>query len=311
MLLTAPAMQMPDWSRPFELETDASYIAVGAILFQRFIPGAKRTIAYHSISLSGCEKRWSATDKEFYGIKSASRKRPTFCAQGVTFHTDHKPLTNLKGNSKVKAKHARWLLELENFDYEIAYIPGKENKAADYLSRELMPELEGERDSPFEIYSLELTARDLVTVEEIRKHQKEDTETSVAIKQCGENGCITTGRFSKLNNLLVDDSLLKKGKRIVVPRALQRKITVAYHSQSHPGAENTLLLLKCRFYWQGMDKMDKMVKECRTCLKCKNVRQPKAKMVIQDYSEMQPQDRIAVDVGSMPQTLPAMSVSWQ
>ena len=282
MLLTAPVLQMPDWSRPFEMETDASYIAVGAILFQRFIPGAKRTIAYHSISLSGCEKRWSATDKEFYGIKSASRKRPTFCAQGVTFHTDHKPLTNLKGNSKVKGKHARWLLELENFDYEIAYIPGKENKAADYLSRELMPELEEERDSPFEIYSLELTARDLVTVEEIRKHQKEDTETSEAIKQRGENGCITTGRFSKLNNILVDDSLLKKGKRIVVPRALQRKIAVAYHSQSHPGQRTHCSCSNAGFTGRERIKWIKWSKSAVTCLKCKNVRQQKAKMVFQD-----------------------------
>lgn len=301
MLVTAPALQMPDWNRPFEMETDASDIAVGAILFQRDVTGAKRTIAYHSKSLSGCEKRWSATDKEFYAIISASRKWPTFCAQGITFHTDHKPLTYLKGNSKVKGKHARWLLELENFEYEIAYIPGKENKAADYLSRELMPELEEEPDSPFEMYSLELTARDLVTVEEIRKQQKEDKETCEAVKQLEEMGCVTTGRFSKLNNLLVDDSLFKKGKRIVVPKALQKKIAVAYHSQSHPGAENTLLLLKCRFYWQGMDKMvESLVKECRTCLKCKNVRQPKAKMVLQDYSEMQPQDRIAVDIGAMP-----------
>ena len=33
MLAIAPALQMPDWSRPFEMEIDASDIAVGAILF--------------------------------------------------------------------------------------------------------------------------------------------------------------------------------------------------------------------------------------------------------------------------------------
>ena len=55
---------------------------IGAALFQRYSSG-----------LSGCEKRWSATDKELFAIVSASRKWPTFCAQGVNFHTDHKPLT--------------------------------------------------------------------------------------------------------------------------------------------------------------------------------------------------------------------------
>ena len=140
-LSRAPALQLPDWTILIEMETDASDIAVRAVLFQRDSTGAKRVVAYHSKSLSGCEKRWSATDKELFAIVSASRKWPTFCAHGVTFHTDHKPLTFLKGNYKLKGKHARWLLELENFEYEIVYIAGKDNKAADYLRRILMPEL--------------------------------------------------------------------------------------------------------------------------------------------------------------------------
>ena len=83
-LSRAPALQLLEWSRPFEMETDASDIAVGAVLFQRDSTGAKRVVAYHSKSLSGCEKRWSPTDMELFAIVSASRKWPTFCAQGVT-----------------------------------------------------------------------------------------------------------------------------------------------------------------------------------------------------------------------------------
>ena len=240
-LCRAPALQLPDWSRPFEMETDASDIAVGAVLFQRDSTGAKRVVAYHSKTLSGCEKRWSATDKELFAIVSASRKCPTFCAQGVTFHTDHKPLTFLKGNSKLKGKHARWLLELENFEYNIVYIAGKENKAADYLSRIEMPDLEEAPGSPWELFNIELTVRDLVTAEDIRRVQEEDTETREAIRQVQESGQVSSGSFSKLNNVQLSEGLLKKGRRIIVPESLQKTVVVAYHSQSHPGIDNTLL----------------------------------------------------------------------
>ena len=93
----------------------------------------------------GLRRLWPITPNPFQVVKTVgvlptrnclllSRKWPTFCAQGVTFHTDHKPLIFLKGNSKLNGKHTRWLLEQENFEYEIVYIAGKDNKAADYLS---------------------------------------------------------------------------------------------------------------------------------------------------------------------------------
>ena len=51
------------------------------------------------------------------------------------FHTDHQPLKYIGGTKDPRGKRARWLMELENFDYSIEYITGKENVEADYLSR--------------------------------------------------------------------------------------------------------------------------------------------------------------------------------
>ena len=139
-------------------------------------------------------------------------------------------------------------MELENFEYDIVYIAGKDNKAADYLSRIVMPELEEVPGSPWELFNIELTARDLVTVEEICRLQEEDTETKEAIRQIQESVHVSSGRFEKLNNIQLNDGLLKKGRRIIVPEALQKTVVIACHSQSHPGVDNTLVLLKSRFY---------------------------------------------------------------
>ena len=163
-----------------------------------------------------------------------------------------------------------------------------------------MPELEEVPGLPWELFNIELTARDLVTAEEICRRQEEDTETKEAIRQIQESGHVSSGKFRKLNNIQLNKGLLKKGRRIIVPEALQMTVVVAYHSQSHPGVDNTLLLLKSRFYWRGMDNMvENMVKNCCTCLKCKNPRLPKAEMRLDEETDLKPQDRISVDVASM------------
>ena len=88
----APSLCLADWSKEFHIETDASDTAVGAILFQLGENNEQLLLAYHSKNLSETEKRWSATDKEMYGVISAARKWSPYCSGSVVFHTDHQPL---------------------------------------------------------------------------------------------------------------------------------------------------------------------------------------------------------------------------
>ena len=62
------------WSKEFHNETDTSDTAVGAILFQLGGNNEQLPLAYHFKNLSETEKRWSATDKDRYGVISAARK---------------------------------------------------------------------------------------------------------------------------------------------------------------------------------------------------------------------------------------------
>jgi len=134
-LQTATMLHLPDWSKKFQIFSDASDVAVGATLCQEDDNKKMVVLGYHSKTLSGCEKRWGATDKEMYGVISASRKWECYCSNGVIFHTDHQPLTTMKKTKSPRGKRARWLMELENFDYSLVYIEGKKNVSADYLSR--------------------------------------------------------------------------------------------------------------------------------------------------------------------------------
>ena len=48
---------------------------------------------------------------------------------------DHIGLTYLFDQSNLNVRQARWLTTINEFDFEIRYIKGKENRVADALSR--------------------------------------------------------------------------------------------------------------------------------------------------------------------------------
>ena len=62
----APALRLADWSKDFHIQTDASDISVGAVLFQKGDKGERYPLAYHSKTLDKTEKKWSATEKELH-----------------------------------------------------------------------------------------------------------------------------------------------------------------------------------------------------------------------------------------------------
>lgn len=136
----APSLRLADWNKEFHIQTDASDISVGAVLYQLGESGEEFPLAYHSKTLTDTERRWSATDKEMFGIISAARKWSPYCSGRVIFHTDHLPLKYMRKQKDPRGKMARWLVEMENYDYQIEYVPGKENVQADYLSRVEIPE---------------------------------------------------------------------------------------------------------------------------------------------------------------------------
>ena len=96
-----------------------------------------RPLGYSSSGLTQGQKNYSAGELECWALIAAARKWRYYlqAACKVVFLSHHNPLRWLRGQNDLRHKFSRWIQELEAIGYEIHYVRGKENAAADYLSR--------------------------------------------------------------------------------------------------------------------------------------------------------------------------------
>ena len=124
-----------DENVPFVLETDASNVAISAVLTQNGCP-----VGFHSRTLHGSELGHSSVEKEAKAIVDAVKKWDyLLVGKHFTIITDQQPVSYMFStdhkNQIKNAKIARWRVELSQFDYNIVYRAGKNNVAADMFTR--------------------------------------------------------------------------------------------------------------------------------------------------------------------------------
>ena len=140
-LMEAPILQYPDFGKQFILYTDASGTGLGAVLSQKDEEKRERVIAYASRSLNKAERNYGITDKEclavIWAIKHFEQYLGLLPFQVIT---DHSALKYLQTAKIPSGRRVRWIMYLQQFEFEITHRPGKENKNADALSR--TPEIE-------------------------------------------------------------------------------------------------------------------------------------------------------------------------
>ena len=134
-LITAPILQMPDFTKKFTIRTDASYIGLGACLLQG--EGDERMpIAYASRSLKPAETRYTATEIECLGMKWAVNQfRPYVHGRRFTLETDHVALKWLRTVQHNNARLIRTAMELQQYEMDIVHRAGLKMYDADALSR--------------------------------------------------------------------------------------------------------------------------------------------------------------------------------
>ena len=135
----APVLQIPDVTHPFSIMTDASLLAVGAMLMQADENSDLHFCAYFSHTFSSAQQNYDIYDCELLAVILALEEWHQYL-QGtthpVTIITDHKNLSYVKDPEKLSRRQARWSLFLQNFDLQWQITPGTKMAPADILFRQ-------------------------------------------------------------------------------------------------------------------------------------------------------------------------------
>jgi hypothetical protein len=115
MLTHAPLLQLPDFSKTFELECDASGIRLGGVLLQE-----RKPVAYFSEKLSGPVVNYSTYDKELYAlVRCLETWQQYLWPKEFVIHFDHESLKHIRSHGKLNCRHAKWVEFIESFPYVI------------------------------------------------------------------------------------------------------------------------------------------------------------------------------------------------
>lgn len=130
-LMSAPLLQLPDFSRPFIVDCDASGAGFGAVLHQGDV-----AIAFFSRAVAPHHAKLPAYERELIGlVKAVHNWRPYLWGRSFTVHTDHRSLKFIRDQCLSTIPQHNWVSKLFGYDLTVEYRPGKQNVAADALSR--------------------------------------------------------------------------------------------------------------------------------------------------------------------------------
>lgn len=135
-------LSYPDYSEDaskLELYVDASNYGAGAYLAQEQ-NGCQRIIGFASMTFNNAQLNYSTLDRELAALRWGVKTFKPFL-YGVYFiiYSDHQVLTHLHSMKLICSRSSRILEELAEFNFEVRYIPGHLNSAADTLSRLGLP----------------------------------------------------------------------------------------------------------------------------------------------------------------------------
>lgn len=301
-LISYPCLILPDVNKDFVLHTDASGQAIGAVLSQKGEDGLLHPISYASKRLKDAETRYSTFEREtlavVWGINNFrqylyGRKFKLFCDQKSLSYA-----LKLKDSGRV----TRWALSLQNYDFEIEHIPGKNNIPADVLSRQINSgEVVDDETSiqPFPLSRLkalqaaDVKCRDIL--DKLTVQQEYELNEKIFYKKGEILYCLNKSDSS--------DNV----EKLVVPKTLITEVLTLAHDSptvAHPGFKRTLERVKKSYFWWGIYKhVLNFIKSCISCCERRgyksNQKAPLQRIVVTE----RPFQRIGMDaIGPLPIT---------
>lgn len=303
LLTSAPILHCPDFSKPFVIECDASNVGLGAVLRQK-IKNQCRVIAYASRTLSSPERNMSVTHKELLAILFAIEKfKPYVEGTFFTVITDHSSLQWLRSLKQPTGKFARWILRLDQFNFNVEHRQGKLMSVSDGLSRAPYNEL-SQVPSSVEVdvsaAAAHITSPDIESTNDPWYLQlREKIINNPTAYPCFK---INNNKIYKL----VEDRVVQRSYWVpVVPTDLRGVVMEQNHATvttGHLGLSKTFDRIRREYYWPNMFvQVRAYVAKCRDCQRFKSTNEAPAGVMSDAAPCMRPMSLVSADIiGPLP-----------
>jgi len=252
----------PDFSKPFEIHTDASHYQLGAVISQGGKP-----IAFYSRKLNPAQTRYTTTERELLSIVETLKEyRNILLGHQIEVFTDHKNLVYKTFNTE---RVMRWRLIIEEFGPKLTYIKGESNVVADALSRMRL----SEKDFSQEAFAGEAAAGDFPTdfplsYRQLEHEQQRDQKLQSRLTSEKEKHHYVTKTFQHSDRSY---KLVTRDDKIVIPKSMERQAAEWYHQHLlHPGEKRLELTLRQHFTFIGLGPLVRRV--CKACNVCRSLK---------------------------------------
>ena len=241
-----PVLRMADFSEKFILQTDASGVAMGAVLSQES-NGVRQPITYASRMLSAQERKALSTyELECLAVLFGTKKFLKYLEhQEFILETDNQALSWLLSHPRHLGKIGRWVVKISALKFPACHIRGTQNIVADMLSR-MFESPVSEGPNLVECH-LALTKFPLA-FQDFGELQKEDSVLAGVVAQLekGEN----VGNYLLSKGILYCQSRSRRDPKIVVPTMATSMVFTYFHDSSlggHLGVFKTISKIRSQF----------------------------------------------------------------
>ena len=251
------------------LTCDASSHGLGAACLQDGKP-----VAYASRALSATQMKYAQIEKDMLAVVFACNKFHDYIyGWQVTIETDHKPLETLfkRCLSLVPQRLQKMMMQLQWYDLNVVYKKGMELYIADTLSRAHVEETAADKEDEYEVLMVTPIAPHRMV--ELKKETASDPQLAkltTSIKNGWPESVKETDAeiqefFNFREQLIIQDDIVYKGERIVVPSTLRSDYLKQIH-QGHPGLVAMKNRVRDIFYWPSLSRdVNALVSQCSVC----------------------------------------------
>lgn len=241
-LASSPVLKIFNPNLQTELHTDASSIAYSAILMQYHPDTGLHPVHYMSRKTNDAQAKYSSYELEATAIIEGVKKFHQYLF-GIRFKivTDCKAFELTLKKKDLSAKIARWVLFLNDYDFEIEHRGGTKMKHVDALSRH-----------PFVA---------VMTLHDQVKQAQDQDEGLKAIKEILEE--------KTYKDYWTENEILYKGdkKQLVIPKTMEQEVLKRVHSNGHFSKRKMKEVIERDYYIKGLDsKIEDFVVTCIPCL---------------------------------------------